>query len=134
MAPALLFLGVVGFGVGVVVGGRDPAAQRRKARARAIRQEADRRLFGELIAIAQNPWNHPAMRHDAWRGASLFKKHWIDAGRSGSRMPGALSLNIYGNWCGPGYGGGECLDEIDCACRSHDFAYDEAAAIEAGRA
>jgi hypothetical protein len=27
---------------------------------------------------------------------------------------------IYGNWCGPGYGSGTPVDQIDDACRIHD--------------
>eukprot|EP00455_Lapot_gusevi_P022771 TRINITY_DN2371_c0_g3_i1.p1 TRINITY_DN2371_c0_g3~~TRINITY_DN2371_c0_g3_i1.p1 ORF type:complete len:146 (-),score=70.85 TRINITY_DN2371_c0_g3_i1:212-649(-) len=37
-------------------------------------------------------------------------------------------LAFYGNWCGPGHPatfplGGEPIDEIDAACKAHDFCY-----------
>lgn len=34
-----------------------------------------------------------------------------------------LSLPIWGNWCGPGHGGGEALDLLDYACMMHDKDY-----------
>jgi hypothetical protein len=27
---------------------------------------------------------------------------------------------MYGNWCGPGYGGGEPIDRIDACCKVRD--------------
>jgi hypothetical protein len=132
MAPAaFVLLGLVGIGV-AAASRRDVAAEQRKAQARAIRQAADRRLLRKLFAISQDEWAHPATRRVAWSGASLFKKYWLDAGWSGARMPSEFSVQLYGNWCGPGWGGGHCVDSIDCACRTHDLAYDRAAAIEEG--
>lgn len=34
-----------------------------------------------------------------------------------------LSLPVWGNWCGPGYGGGSAVDLLDSACRAHDKCY-----------
>lgn len=34
------------------------------------------------------------------------------------------SLPIYGNWCGPGHGGGPTVDAVDAACKQHDECYD----------
>lgn len=34
-----------------------------------------------------------------------------------------LSLPIWGNWCGPGHGGGAAKDLLDSACRAHDKFY-----------
>ncbi|TES48098.1 hypothetical protein [Shouchella lehensis] len=34
-----------------------------------------------------------------------------------------ISLPIWGNWCGPGYGGGPTKDHLDAACKEHDIAY-----------
>ena len=34
-------------------------------------------------------------------------------------------IPIYGNWCGPGHGGGEPIDAVDEVCRRHDQCYDE---------
>jgi hypothetical protein len=43
-------------------------------------------------------------------------------------VPGAvgaerLSLPVYGNWCGPGHGGGTPVDDLDRACMRHDECY-----------
>ncbi len=35
----------------------------------------------------------------------------------------AIPLPIWGNWCGPGYGGGETQDLLDAACKQHDLDY-----------
>lgn len=35
-------------------------------------------------------------------------------------MPG----KVYGNWCGPNYGSGVPVDEVDAVCRDHDLAVD----------
>lgn len=34
-----------------------------------------------------------------------------------------LSVPVWGNWCGPGYGGGPALDVLDSICRKHDRCY-----------
>ena len=34
-----------------------------------------------------------------------------------------LSIPIYGNWCGPGHGGGPAIDAVDAVCRAHDRCY-----------
>jgi len=38
-----------------------------------------------------------------------------------SAMP---AIPVYGNWCGPNYGSGTPIDEIDDCCRGHDLCYD----------
>lgn len=50
-------------------------------------------------------------------------------------MPSASSLTttarngipVHGNWCGPGHFGSNssvgCIDDLDCACKIHDFCY-----------
>lgn len=35
----------------------------------------------------------------------------------------AIAFPVYGNWCGPGYGSGIAIDNLDAACRSHDYCY-----------
>lgn len=37
--------------------------------------------------------------------------------------PAALTLPIYGNWCGPGYGSGTPVDTLDNGCMQHDNCY-----------
>jgi len=32
-------------------------------------------------------------------------------------------LPVYGNWCGPGHGGGPAIDAVDAVCRTHDACY-----------
>ena len=34
-----------------------------------------------------------------------------------------LSIAVYGNWCGPGYGEGEPIDRLDAHCKRHDECY-----------
>lgn len=34
-----------------------------------------------------------------------------------------ISLPIYGNWCGPGYGSGTPIDGMDACCQYHDYCY-----------
>ena len=34
-----------------------------------------------------------------------------------------ISLPVWGNWCGPGYGGGPTKDLLDAACKQHDLDY-----------
>jgi len=46
------------------------------------------------------------------------------------RRPPPGRLRLHGNWCGPGWGGGACLTDLDCLCRSHDLAYAAAAELE----
>jgi len=36
---------------------------------------------------------------------------------------------IWGNWCGPGHGGGTVVDKIDQACKNHDLCYERAGNI-----
>ncbi|SOC45109.1 hypothetical protein [Salinicoccus kekensis] len=35
----------------------------------------------------------------------------------------ALSLPVWGNWCGPGHGGGGTKDVLDNICKQHDLDY-----------
>lgn len=45
-----------------------------------------------------------------------------DNGESGV-MRRAISLPIWGNWCGPGHGSGSAVDVLDSICRTHDKCY-----------
>lgn len=36
---------------------------------------------------------------------------------------GNIGLPVYGNWCGPGHGGGTPVDAVDAACQTHDNCY-----------
>lgn len=64
--------------------------------------------------------------------------HYLELGRmfndyAGSANGGAplpqpgyqvkVSLPVYGNWCGPGHGGGTPIDALDQACMHHDKCY-----------
>jgi hypothetical protein len=33
-------------------------------------------------------------------------------------------MPVYGNWCGPRYGGGMPVDALDSCCKQHDDCYD----------
>lgn len=39
--------------------------------------------------------------------------------------PEGLGLPVYGNWCGPGHGSGQPIDDVDRACMNHDQCYDQ---------
>lgn len=119
--------------VGVVVATQPSEAERqRQQRARRIRQDADAALLRRLEAIAADGRLDVTKRSAADTGARLFRLLWINPGHSGSALPVEFKLKIYGSWCGPGYGGGPCVDEIDCLCRDHDQQYQLAAHVEAG--
>lgn len=121
-----------GLGVGLVVHGVETASRRAKA-ARAIRRAADRELYAGLVRLSRDPWADPALRRLAAVAADGFKAMWLDAGHSGRALPSSERLALYGNWCGPGHGGGPCIDALDCLCRDHDLAYDCAANVQRGR-
>lgn len=38
-------------------------------------------------------------------------------------MAKKLKLPIWGNWCGPGHGGGKTKDVLDAQCKKHDKCY-----------
>ena len=131
-APAWLIGGLV-FGALALATSPSATQRQQKTDARRIRQTADRRLLRRLVQIAEGG-RKARTRAIAWQGASLFKQHWIDAGRSGDRPPAGFRREFYGHWCGPGYGSGRCIDEIDCACKDHDYQYEYAAQVEDGLA
>ncbi|THJ66485.1 hypothetical protein E8P82_08480 [Arthrobacter echini] len=41
----------------------------------------------------------------------------------GQMSTNGLSLPLWGNWCGPGHGGGSAVDVLDSICRTHDKCY-----------
>ncbi|MBC1973736.1 hypothetical protein HCB37_05060 [Listeria booriae] len=38
-------------------------------------------------------------------------------------MVKAIRVPVWGNWCGPGYGGGKPKDKLDAGCKAHDLCY-----------
>ena len=60
---------------------------------------------------------------------SINRSRVASSPRQGSRVPAARivpasgGLPIYGNWCGPGHGGGPAVDAVDAVCRAHDRCY-----------
>jgi hypothetical protein len=103
----------------------------RQRRARAIRQQADHELLMGLRRLAARSVGVQRALIEA--GAALFEWCWLRAGHSGKPVPKGLKLAIYGNWCGPGHGGGPCIDMADCLCKRHDLAYAYAAGVASGR-
>lgn len=89
-----------------------------EARARKERASADVLELGAVfneVAAEQAPSLSNALedpRSLATQGVSPY----------GTSMA-AISLPIYGNWCGPGYGGGTPIDTLDRACMRHDNCY-----------
>ena len=87
-----------------------------------IAYEADLKLYADLKRIAANPRIPKNLRQLAQKGAQLVHQHWLKPGYAGYGIePTRSAVTIY-NWCGANYGSGECLNEIDCACRDHDLA------------
>ena len=46
--------------------------------------------------------------------------------------PQKLQLPIYGNWCGPGHGSGEPVDDVDLACMKHDKCWQREGILNCG--
>lgn len=47
----------------------------------------------------------------------------VDKRNNHGEMSTMASLPIWGNWCGPGHGGGPAKDTLDAACKQHDLDY-----------
>lgn len=54
--------------------------------------------------------------------ASAYAPERASSDTDGKSMK--LSLPVWGNWCGPGYGDGTAVDLLDRACSAHDKCYD----------
>lgn len=63
------------------------------------------------------------MRAAAWLVAVVFRAR-LALGLS-ARGRSRLRFRYWGRWCGPGYGGGDPIDALDCACRDHDRCYED---------
>ena len=50
--------------------------------------------------------------------------HTLQGGTGINRVVRRVAIPVYGNWCGPGHGGGAEIDDIDEACHIHDNCYD----------
>ncbi|MGG3451736.1 phospholipase A2 family protein [Domibacillus aminovorans] len=48
---------------------------------------------------------------------------YYNNGKKNGKIQAKVSFQYYGNWCGPGYGGGTPIDSIDQACKTHDLCY-----------
>ncbi|KGJ71921.1 hypothetical protein GY21_18840 [Cryobacterium roopkundense] len=40
-------------------------------------------------------------------------------------MTTMAGVPIWGNWCGPGHGGGSAVDVLDSICQTHDRCYED---------
>lgn len=59
-----------------------------------------------------------------WRARII---RWVFVRRLNKRgpvRPPILQFKFHGNWCGPGHGGGEPTDSLDCLCKAHDECYE----------
>ena len=69
---------------------------------------------------------------------SIYKSRVPPTLRQGSGIPSARivpasgGLPIYGNWCGPGHGGGPTINAVDAVCREHDLCYDREGYFDCG--
>ena len=55
-------------------------------------------------------------------GVAVNQFSAVQNGRSDDTMS-ARGLPLWGNWCGPGHGGGSAVDVLDSICRTHDQCY-----------
>ncbi|WP_197059361.1 hypothetical protein [Cryobacterium sp. MLB-32] len=46
-------------------------------------------------------------------------------GSGDATMTTMAGVPIWGNWCGPGHGGGAAIDVLDSICQTHDRCYDD---------
>ncbi|MHC6176610.1 hypothetical protein [Glutamicibacter endophyticus] len=47
----------------------------------------------------------------------------LGAPSGGSGGVTTYGMPVWGNWCGPGHGGGRAVDTLDSLCRTHDRCY-----------
>ena len=90
----------------------------------------DEDMWNELIALINMLWMRmQGLEQNRYRQLG-------DAGDSngkpataqpsdGERPAIQEGLPVYGNWCGPGHGGGTPIDDLDRACMMHDLCYDK---------
>lgn len=82
---------------------------------RALMEE----IMARLARLESNALNAPLARPCSCGGGE-----GSDA-TAGDQLVGAeAGIPIYGNWCGPGHGGGRAIDDVDAACKTHDECYD----------
>lgn len=53
----------------------------------------------------------------------LLLNEYSDLQAAPSGNIAARGMPIWGNWCGPGHGGGRAVDTLDSLCRTHDKCY-----------
>lgn len=91
-----------------------------------IAHDADHKLYADLKRIAANPRIPKNLRQLAQKGAQLIHQHWLKPGYAGYGIERSQSTLTLYNWCGANYGRGPCINVIDCACRDHDLARQQA--------
>lgn len=53
----------------------------------------------------------------------LFDSFATEMAGGGSFDPCMRGIPVWGNWCGPGHGGGSPKDHLDWSCKQHDNCY-----------
>lgn len=119
-----LMLGVgLGLGLLAVASSVESAVPTPTGPRSPIAYEADHAFFNRLVSIWRDPRIPATLRQQAGTIARFFHQYWLEAGHAGRDIVRGSGgrFTLY-NWCGAGYGGGPCLNAIDCACRDHDLA------------
>lgn len=93
----------------------------------------DQRLLDEYVKNGNNNYPYFDIDKAIMNGESeeileigkAFNKFSYDMSQSetGEALSSVISLPIWGNWCGPGYGSGKPIDLLDEGCRQHDNCY-----------
>lgn len=84
-----------------------------------------REVFDRLERLEiglQKSWKHPETSCSENRAS-------VDEGPAAVPEAG---IPVHGNWCGPGHGGGQPVDELDVACMQHDQCYDRKGYLDCG--
>ncbi|MBL8253567.1 MAG: hypothetical protein JNJ76_08210, partial [Candidatus Competibacter sp.] len=76
-----------------------------------------REVFGRLIKLE-------ALISKNGKNCSCQESNKIDTTKPLEVVPES-GVPVHGNWCGPGHGGGQPVDELDAACMRHDQCYDQ---------
>lgn len=97
---------------------------------------AFRSIFLSVLFLFLLVWNSPVVSDDGLpddlsevtnlsedRLDSIFRMLGGGTSASGAPFLNGTAIPVYGNWCGPNYGSGTPIDEVDRACQTHDLCY-----------
>jgi len=84
---------------------------------------------GEILLSDEDLWNEVFTKLDSISNRISYLENVtsLNLSRTGERIESSHleGLPVYGNWCGPGHGGGNPVDDVDQACMVHDKCYEK---------